>query len=469
MSAVINGVTWEVKVGQYDEGGDDFPVVDITQYVEGIQVVQKGKIGAIATGKATVQFDNSLGRFTPGNGLAFSDYPWFQCVVEINATVPGQTKSHVFHGLIRDVSLTDNSKMSKFTITGHDVLTVAARGPQLIADTGASIFAAGFDNGSGGGATPESVIEGLLGTSFDTLDPGITLPKLGYLSTDPASNFSLLDKPTTPVLSAAAGSIPQSNSRQVLDSHILPAGPFQLYATQISDQTASTRINYKGCLVGNTLYKQTADDGGTSINSDSTNAGSRYRRRLFTLTDDTSEDTQLYFSSLRFEHTNDVLCNRCTAVSMHSSPFKKGAQNSESISKYGIRAKTFNSVALHNEDDVQYLAEWWADRFNLIEYTVKVVDLGITNAGIADGGTTTQKRMLGDLLSIQAGIWNQISVRVSNLVGQTTTPAVIDGVVMGRTVRVTKDRFSVQLEVGGSLMFGAFILDESSLDEDRIF
>ena len=117
-------------------------------------------------------------------------------------------------------------------IVGHDALTVAARGPQI------SVFGSGFAS-----ATPSQVVEGLLSTSFDSQDPGITFPQLGESA---QAVFDLGDTPTAPQLRSSA--LPVANARQLIDNHVLPSGPFVLWATDIEHDSGNNRAKYKGCI-----------------------------------------------------------------------------------------------------------------------------------------------------------------------------------------------------------------------------
>jgi hypothetical protein len=76
--------------------------------------------------------------------------------------------------------------------------------------------------------------------------------------------------------------------------------------------------------------------------------------------------------------------------------------------------------------------------------------------------------MLGDLLDIRSGVWNASDISISNLRGQSSA-STRSVTIIGRTINVTADRFSISLDVRGSSQYGAFILDESRLDQDRIF
>ena len=166
MSATIYGVTWTVSIGDID----DF--TDFTSFVQGLKIKQGGPIEQVNPGTLNLRLDNSTGLFTPGLGNTYSDIDWFTKAVKVTAQVDAggggeQAVSDVFHGVVRQFKLTDTGHTSYVDIVGHDALTVAARGPQI------SVFGSGFAS-----ATPSQVVEGLLSTSFDSQDPGITFPQL---------------------------------------------------------------------------------------------------------------------------------------------------------------------------------------------------------------------------------------------------------------------------------------------------
>ena len=103
-----------------------------------------------------------------------------------------------------------------------------------------------------------------------------------------------------------------------------------------------------------------------------------------------------------------------------------------------------------------------------VEFTIQQLDLGAANAEIAANGSAAQKRLLGDLLDVRSGLWNPSSLTVSNLRGQASADTKTVTII-GRTINVTPDRFSITLDVRGATQYGAFILDESRLDQERIF
>lgn len=452
MAATIYGVTWTISIGDID----DF--TDFTSFVQGLQVKQGGPIGRVNQGTLNVRLDNSEGLFTPGLGNTYSDVDWFTKAIKVTAQVDAggggeQTASDIFHGVVRQFKLSDDGHSSYVDIVGHDALTVAARGPQI------SAFSSGFAS-----ATPSQVVEGLLSTSFDSQDPGITFPRLGQ-SSDGA--FDLGDSPTTPQLRSSA--LPKANARQLIDNHVLPSGPFVLWATDIQNDSGNNRALYKGCMVGNTLRKTTVDDGSASANGDAGTTGSRYNRRTFEFTDDTSSTSALFFSGVQFDFTNSELANRCSTTSTYTpANTTQIDQTASSINLYGVRAKDFPQTVNETTSTAGEVSSFWAVRFSEIEFAIHRMELGQANAEVATGGSATQKRMLGDLLDIRSGLWNASNISISKLRGQSAADT-RTVTIIGRTINVTPDRFSITLDVRGSSQYGAFILDESRLDQDRIF
>ena len=451
MAAIIYGVTWTISIGDVD----DF--TDFTSFVQGVQVKQGGPIGRVNQGTLNVRLDNSEGLFTPGLGNTYSDVDWFTKAIKLTAQVDAggsgeQTTSDVFHGVVRQFKLSDDGYNSYVDIVGHDALTVAARGPQI------SVFSSGFAS-----ATPSQVVEGLLSTSFDSQDPGITFPRLGE-SAD--AIFDLGDSPTTPQLRSSV--LPKANARQLIDNHVLPSGPFVLWATDIEHDSGNNRAKYKGCMVGNTLRKTTVDDGSASANGDAGTTGSRYNRRTFEFTDDTSSTSALLFSGVQFDFTNSELANRCTTTPTFTGTSAQGAQSDDSINLYGVRSKDFPQTVNETDATALEVSKFWAVRFADIEFAIHRMELGQANAEVATGGSATQKRMLGDLLDIRSGLWNASNISISKLRGQSAADT-RTVTIIGRTINVTPDRFSITLDVRGSSQYGAFILDESRLDQDRIF
>ena len=447
------GETWTLTGSAAFVGVDG----DFTSFVQGLQVKQGGPIGRVNPGTLNLRLDNSTGLFTPGLSNEYSDVDWFTKAITVTAQVDAggggqQTASDVFHGVIRQFKLTDDGHHSYADIVGHDALTVAARGPQI------NVFGSGFAS-----ATPSQVVEGLLSTSFDSQDPGITFPRLNETSN---AVFDLGDTPTTPQLRSSA--LPTANARQLIDNHVLPSGPFVLWATDIEHDSGNNRAKYKGCMVGNTLRKTTVDDGSASANGDAGTTGSRYNRRTFEFTDDKTSTSALLFAGVQFDFTNSELANRCTTIPTFSGTSAQGSQSTDSISLYGVRAKDFPQTVNETNTTALEVSNFWAVRFADIEFAVHRLELGQANAEIATGGSATQKRMLGDLLDIRSGLWNASNLSISKLRGQSAADT-RTVTIIGRTINVTPDRFSITLDVRGSSQYGAFILDESRLDQDRIF
>lgn len=452
MPATIGGVVWRLDIGDIDD------LTDFTTYVSGMQVTQSGAIGRTTTGKATIRLDNSSGVFTPGIGGTYSNVEWFKKFMKITATVGSETASDVFHGVVREFKLVDSGQSSYVDITGICGMSIASRGPQSELD-GTNPFASGF-----GSSTPAAVVEGMMSTDFNGADPGVALPRLGETAD---AIFDLGEAPTTPTLRSSA--LPVANARQLIDNHVLPSGPFTLWATDIQHDSGNNRAKYKGCMVGNTLRKTTVDDGAASANGDAGTTGSRYNRRLFEFTDDTTDTSKLYYAAVKFDFTNTELANRCTTTSTYTpASTPKGAQSVSSIENFGVRARNFPQTVNETEATALEVSTFWAIRFSDVEFTIQKLELKNTNHGISAGGTSAQKRYLGDLLDIRSGIWNAADVTVNNLRGQTSTQ-VRSVAIIGRTIRVTPADFTISLDVRGSSQYGAFILDESRLDQDRIF
>jgi hypothetical protein len=365
--------------------------IDVTPYTQGIQVDQDAPMGSPSQSRATIRLDNSNGDFTPLLGNAFSSTDWFSYGLFIEATVSGYPTSVVFHGIIRDFKISDDSTNSYVDVLALDALSLAARGP--VAD-----FPTGFT-----GST-EAVIEGLLSTTFTPVDDGVVLPDLGMSG---GAQFQLQEKPIYPHTVKAEGSdlSLRGSARTILDNHVLPAGPMMLFSTRILP--SGTVARYEGQLVGPILVKT---------------QGSRI---IHTFTDDTTDTTKLYFSHLTFDFLTSDIINRCKANRISPLAVEKGAQTRTSIVKYGVRSKNFPQLAANTNSDVFSVAALWASRFSDPKFSILEVDLGYANSNIALTGSPQQKSQLSSLLDVRSSLWTQADIITSSLSGTpevTTTP-----------------------------------------------
>lgn len=364
--------------------------IDVTPYTQGVQVDQDAPMGKPSQSRATIRLDNSGGDFTPLLGNTFSTVDWFSYGLFIEATVPGQPTSVVFHGIIRDFKISDDSTNSYVDVLALDALSLAARGP--VAD---------FPTGFVGSA--EAVIEGLLSTTFTPVDDGIALPDLGMTTAE----YRLTETPIYPHTVKAEGTdlALRGSARTILDNHVLPAGPMMLFSTRIIPSGSAAR--YEGQLVGPILVKT---------------QGSRI---IYELTDDTGDATRLKFTKLTFDFLTSDIINRCKANRISPLAVEKGAQTRTSIAKYGVRSKDFPQLAANTNSDVFSVAALWASRFSDPKFSILEVDLGYANEGVALQGTIQQQTALAGLLDIRSSLWAQCDIITSNLTGTpelTTTP-----------------------------------------------
>jgi len=364
--------------------------IDVTPYTQGIQVDQDAPMGRPSQSRATIRLDNSGGDFTPLLGNTFSTVDWFSYGLFIEATVPGQPPSVVFHGIIRDFKISDDSTNSYVDVLALDALSLSARGP--VAE-----FPSGFVGNTG------DVIEGLLSTTFTPVDDGIALPDLGMTS----AQYRLTETPLYPHTIKAEGTdlALRGSARTIIDNHVLPAGPMMLFSTQIIPSGSVAR--YEGHLVGPILVK------------------SQGSRIIYELTDDLTDTTRLKFAKLTFDFLTSDIINRCKANRISPFAVEKGAQTRTSIAKYGVRSKDFPQLAANTNSDVFSVAALWASRFSDPKFSILEVDLGYTNESVALQGTVQQRDALAGLLDIRSSLWAQCDIITSSLTGTpelTTTP-----------------------------------------------
>lgn len=401
---------------------------DLTSYTQGIQVDQQAPVGRPSQARARIRLDNSTGIFTPGLGKAYSSVDWFAQGLFIEATVPGESTSVVFHGIVREFSLADDAHNSYVDVLGVDALSLAARGP--VAD-----FPSGFSG------TTQDVVEGLMGASFTPVDDGVTLPMLG----NDTSSFSLTDVPTYPasLLAEGTGLSLRGSARTILDNHVLPSGPLVLFATRIVQ--VGTDSTYEGQLIGPGGLKSLAGGG----------------RKTYEITDDLTDTSKLYFSSLKFDFLTSDIVNRCKVTRISPTAATQGVQTPSSIDVYGVRAKDFPQVVCVSDSDALSIASYWASRFSTPKFEVLEVDLGLANANIATSGTASQKADLASLLDIRSSLWTQVDLISDSYTGNTGGPtSTRELTIIGRQIRVTHKNYGIKLKTRAQFYAG-FILDDT--------
>lgn len=426
-------LSWKFEIADYNG------LTDITSYVYNGMVNMTAEVGQMGRSYASITINNNSGAFTPNGAGTFASTNWFAKALYIRASSATTFQNNcVFVGLITDFSVENVSIVqSTVTIRADDFLTIAGRSttqvPYAAWTTDAPAMISDMING---------------GATFFN---GINTPYMG------AANKSRLSLGLGTTIASGAGttifSTELSNGRigDWVNNQIIPAMPGTSFMT---DYTISAGAWYwRGYVLDHTLNRTTAD------------------KRTYSFVDTYSASIssgEIPYTDIDINYDLDTLTNTAdTADNLGS--WSGSATDTISANQYGVRARQYTSLANVNVVEVQYVAEFWANRYGTSSYIPRTIwtnYAALRGTAVDDGVALTA---FIDLLTASTAIWNPISCQY-RLAGMASS-ATAQIVATGRQITITPSNTSIKLTTVSGPDNQSFILDSSTygiLDTNRL-
>lgn len=424
-------ITVEYTITLFDTTTSD----DITDRVQGFSCSVVAPYGATGSAEATLTLTNYDGAFTPGAGGTYSDVDYFAKAILIDAmtyedgvAVSAYT-STIFHGLITGFELQDNGVTSTVELVCDDFLTVGGRSrvttPTL--STGTDVGIARFVYA---GATTQSSLPLLAADDYL-----LTVIRLNSSTVVPA-NYR-------------AGTGPEGNAAQVLDTEIMPSGPFVYWPYQIKEDVFGGEASYSA--------------GGLNpyLNRDVNTSEFEYRQYTFTWTESPSSAGDMPYLIVERGWTIDLLKNRASITKQNAgieTPVQQTAVATESVNKYGESSVVVGSTVHEYNADALVAAERWANRFDTPRFVPRVLQTSTRLLQSAPSGTGESVHWA---LSSLRSLWNRFDITF------TPTGAVSSQtdrcVAMSRRIDATPGDTTITYELLPYEDVTSFVLDSDTL------
>jgi len=438
--------------------------IDLSDVVLGVSVTTTSPVGACGETTGTVDLNNTDGRFTPGGGGTYSTTDWFGHAIMIDATTNDGTTTRfadVADLIVTGFDLYDDGVTSFVRLTLDDPLTVAGGNLSTITTSSPYNFT----------PSPVNLIDDVFdgGTATNWSISGVDMPTLGH----DQAGVAMLQ-----VMKYVYGFFPSADAdfdieqefdrtapaKDLLNTTILPAGPWTMWPTTIRSTTSGpyTRAVVDAYLLG--PYTVRLD----IVRTDYTFA-------------DTPGTGELPFAAVQRTYTTDELVNtaQITTVASPSGSYTVTGTNTDSVAKYGSRARYFQELFSSDpavtfptatEADTliypQAIADRWANMFSDVVFHIADLQLsGLMVSELAPNSAAEWTK----LLDITDGLWNYVTVNYTPTGSATELTA--DGVIYTRTVDMTPTDTTVRLGLYPRGVLAAFILDDAAmgvLDQDRL-
>lgn len=437
-------ITVQYTITLFDADNSD----DITDRVMGFSCTTSAPFGASGSATATLTLANNDGAFTPNAGGTYGAVDYFAKAILIDAETfengvavkeGGLTVDPVtiFHGLITGFDLNDNGLNSTVTLTCDDWLAVGGRSrvTQPTLATGTDVGIASFPYA---GATTQSSLPLLAAADYS-----VTVKRLNSSTVVPA-NYRV-------------GAGPEGNAAQILDSEIMPSGPFVYWPYLIRDSLFADEMEY--WAAGLNPY----------LNRDVVSGNWEERQYTFEWTESPSSSGEIGFRELKRGWTIDLLKNRADVTKGNAgieTPVQQSSVSAGSVDAYGESAVTVTETVHELNSDALVAAERWAHRFDTPSFVPRVLttSLGLLSSSPAGSGVSVHFA-----LSAVRSLWNRFDVTY------TPTGAVSARtdrcVAVRRSINATPEDTTITYDLVPYVDATSFVLDSSVLgvlDQNRL-
>jgi hypothetical protein len=426
-------LTWTVKFGGV--GG----LTNITSFMLDLEIDSSADLGQCGRSRATITLNNTGGQFTPNGSGTYASTDWLSQALLIEASTSASTDV-AFVGMVSNVEVDHrNAKESTVIIEALDILTLAGSSP--------------IDPS---GKYANLTIAEHLNLWFDDLGgvPGyraVRLPKVGgsiqsVLFTSTVSSTAYAAKLNATLLGTG------QRVSDWFNTSVFPSAPATAYVGDYDIFGGGWR--WFVYVVDRTLNKTAAF------------------ARLFDFVDGSSTLTsgQLPFENLHVGFQFDELINQ-SSIDDLGSLVASGTGDSDSSSKYGVRAYSATQTIPQTQTDLDYAAQFWGTRFSTVRYVMDSIQLTfsqVRSRAFDDPGVNIASLNFQRLCS-QTVLWSQASVtyRAPGMASSATDHVVI----VGRKVMASKSDTRIELTLKSGIDNQSFQVDSTGfgvLDKNRL-
>lgn len=466
--------TYRVRIGRVPDPSDVGPT-DFTSRTMGFRSELSAPVGRFGRGELVLDLDNTDGELTPGSTGTYSAVDWLSQGVFIDATVGAHTR-YVFDGIITEFDIVDDGVTSFVRIRADDGMTIG----------GATKTSIELDSTSG-------VSYGAVSTLLDDLFNGdsstgwavtqTTFPALGNGTTATVRNYEFWEFvgiSTSIAMTRPSTLDPFTFEGPVMDfvqDKVMPAGPIVAWPSRITTDTIFSS--------GDTQYLyQTLRP--THHRGTRTISGVTFEQRFDFTFDESPAAGELPFRDLDRGYTTDLLINEatCTTVmtpSRYGAPNTINEKNTDSQTKYGQRAATFEDVLHFVETNIPptpsewllqsggdtyqtalpAIAERHANVFAEPSFAVRSLEVTEKMADGYVGGSADSAEAWSVLLDVTLGMWQVCTVNYTP--AGSATQITEHALIVGKRIEATPTDTRVRLDFLPIDAYAGLVLDDSIL------
>lgn len=413
--------SWTVKIGTVASP------TDFTNRVMGMQIDQQVDVNVIGRGVCRITLLNKDGALTPGGGGIYGTTDWFAqgvFVACLTNTGGADTTHQVFHGIVTDFDLQDDSVFSTVTITAQDALIVAGRTP--IQTFGS--FSGDYD----------FYLDTFLSTAY------LNYPLLGKTTFDVALDYEWVGSATGDWIRTATSVVPATLA-DLLQTSTIPSMNDVMWPTTIT--ASGTNVVYGFTSLGQDNVRNAMNQTDFEFDPPSSLSGSK-----------------LPFENNSFQQAfnNDDLITTATIKGTFVGA-TEAQTNSSTISSYGARTVAFTNTFVYDQTETNRMATKLVNRYGNTKYTP--VSLTITASMVKQLAADAAVTKWQHLLDIRKGLWQRVKITWT---GSGATSQTAYCVIKGRSISVTPADTRVTLSLGNWADNHAFILNTDQLNIDKL-
>lgn len=421
-------LTWKVQIA------DCAGTLDVTSFVFDGLVDMNAYIGQQGRSTAQITINNQSGAFTPfGNGT-YANVNWFAKALVIRASSVSTGQDNiVFSGLITDFTVNNESKFqSTVSLVAKDFLTIAGR--------------------TNSTSNPFTALVNYPSFIINKMIPAVSDPYFGFIPTPfvggtSSSEISISSATAVDSILETA-EFPQGPLSDWISNYMMPSMPGTIFMDGYTN--TATLWTWEGRVIDRTLNR--------------TDAG----RRTYSFVDKNATSGEIPYSAIDVNFALDVLTNDATCKLADAS---YSVQKSDSVSGnlYGVRSRNYSTLTNNQNADVNYVANFWANRYSVPRYIPVSVgtSYAILRGNAVDDGVALTAFI--DLLTARTALWNRIGIEYQ-LAGMNSS-AVAQVVANSRQITFNPSNTTITLSVVAGADNQSFELNSSTygiLDTNRL-
>lgn len=393
----------------------------------GMRIDQNVDVNVMGRGVCRITLYNKDGALTPGGGGTYGTTDWFAqgvFVACLTNTGGADTTHQVFHGVVTDFDLQDDSVFSTVTITALDGLTIGGRTENVtVASAGNSAYQIALAQAIGHRA-------------------GVVYPRLGK-STAVVSSIGNIGGDVNGTIYTQTNTY--ATMADLASTAVIPAANDTLWATKITEN--GTQCEYEYASIPFTNSRNVANTTDFEFDPPGSLSGSKLPF------DD---------KTFRQEFNNETLVTAAVVGGQYAGAALVTAQAS-TINTYGSRTQRFTATFVKDATEASNMATKLVNRYSTSRFSPASIQTSATLVKrLADDSAVGKWR---HLLDVEKGFWQRVKITWT---GSGASSQTAYCVIKGRRISVTPADTVVTLSLGNWADNHAFILNTDQLNTDRL-